>query len=200
MFFYFLYISILLQFIHMNYNFSETKTTLQEIQDWLKKEFSHISTGRANPALLDSVIVESYGTRQPVKNIASITMEDARTLRVAPWDKGQIKDIERAIADSKLPVTVSSGDQGLRVAVPQLTEESKKVIVKLVKEKLEEARVKVRAERNRVEKDIEAKKKEGDMGEDEMFSAKADLQKEIDNANKHLEEITQNKEEDVMKV
>jgi ribosome recycling factor len=184
----------------MSYNFSETKTTLQSIHDWLKKEYSHISTGRANPALLDSVVVDSYGTKQPVKNIASITMEDARTLRVSPWDKGQIKDIEKAITESKLPVTTSVDDQGLRVAVPQLTEESKKGIVKLVKEKLEEARVKVRAERNRVEKDVEGQKKDGDIGEDEMFTIKADLQKEIDQANKNLEELFDKKEADVMKV
>lgn len=184
----------------MTYNFNQTTETLSTIFEWLRKEYSQISTGRANPALLDSVVVESYGMRQPIKNIASMSNEDARTLRVSPWDKGQIKDIEKGITESKLPVSVSVDNQGLRISVPQVTEESKKGIVKLLKEKLEEARVKVRAERNRVEKEVEAQKKESEMSEDEMFRIKEDLQKKIDEANKTLEELFAKKETDVMSV
>jgi ribosome recycling factor len=90
------------------YNFTELKSELTKIEDWLKTSYSQISTGRANPALLDGVSVESYGTYQPIKNIASIATEDVRTMLITPWDKGVVKDIERALAASGLPLSVSS--------------------------------------------------------------------------------------------
>lgn len=184
----------------MTYNFTPTKDALEAAHEWLKKEYAQISTGRANPALLDSIMIDSYGSQQPIKNIASIHMEDARTLRISPWDKGHIKDIEKAITDSKLPVTLSVDGEGVRASIPQLTEESKKGIVKLVKEKLEEARVRIRTERNRVEKELDTQKKDGDISEDEMFREKENLQKLIDEANKKAEEMASNKETDIMKV
>lgn len=184
----------------MKYDFKELIQNLENIQAWLKKEYSQISTGRANPVMLDSLMVDSYGSKQPIKNIASINTEDARTLRIAPWDKTQIKDIEKAFVESKLPFALGVDDQGIRATLPQLTEESKKTIVKLLKEKLEEARVKTRAERNDAEKDIEAKKKASEFGEDEMFRFKEELQKHIDTANTDLEAMFNNKEADIMKV
>ncbi|MCD8528357.1 MAG: ribosome recycling factor [Candidatus Pacebacteria bacterium] len=111
----------------MSYNFQETKDTLAHIEEWLRKEYSQISTGRANPILLDSIMIDSYGSKQPVKNVAAIHTEDARTLRIAPWDKSQIKDIERALTDSKLPFSIAVDSDGLRLHIPQLTEESKKI-------------------------------------------------------------------------
>ncbi|MCD8508294.1 MAG: ribosome-recycling factor [Candidatus Pacebacteria bacterium] len=182
----------------MSYNFQETKDTLAHIEEWLRKEYSQISTGRANPILLDSIMIDSYGSKQPVKNVAAIHTEDARTLRIAPWDKSQIKDIERALTDSKLPFSIAVDSDGLRLHIPQLTEESKKSLVKLVKEKLEEARVRIRGERNRVEKDLDQQKKDGTMGEDDVFRTKEALQKLIDTANTTLEEIFNLKEKDIM--
>jgi ribosome recycling factor len=184
----------------MAYNFSETKNEFTKIEDWLKTQYTQISTGRANPALLDSIMVESYGSFQPIKNIASITVEEVRVLRVSPWDKGVIKDIERAIQQSGLPLSVVGDSNGLRVSIPQLTEESKKTIVKLVKEKLEDARVSVRLERQRVEKDIDALAKEGGFSEDDKFRAKDDLQKLVDDINQTLESLFAKKETDIMSV
>ena len=111
------------------FDFTTADQSFSDAENFLKQEYLQISTGRANPALLDSVNVESYGSFQPVKNIASITLEDARTMKVSPWDKGQIKDIERAIVDSQLPFSLSVDDTGVRVHVPQMTEESKKKII-----------------------------------------------------------------------
>lgn len=184
----------------MAYQFNETKAEFTKIEEWLKNQYAQISTGRANPALLDSVMVESYGSFQPIKNIASITVEEVRTMRVSPWDKGVVKDIERAIQQSGLPLSVVGDSNGLRVSIPQLTEESKKTIVKLVKEKLEDARVSVRMERQRVEKDIEALAKERGFSEDDKFRAKDELQKLVDGINNQLEEIFLKKEADIMTV
>lgn len=181
---------------HMAYNFSSFKAELADIAQWLQKEYTQISTGRANPALLDSVQVESYGTYQPIKNIASITIEEVRTLRISPWDKNVIKDIETAIRDSGLPLSAVADGNGLRVSVPQLTAESKQSLVKLCKEKLEDARVKVRMARQTTDKDIDANEK----AEDDKFRAKDELQKLVDEINKSLEEIFAKKETDITTV
>lgn len=180
----------------MAYNFSPLKQAFTDIEEWLKKEFSQISTGRANPALLDSVSVETYGTYQPIKNVASITVEEARTLRITPWDKGIVKAIETAIRDSGLPFSVASDSAGLRATVPQLTAESKVSLVKLCKEKLEDARVKVRLERQSTDKDIA----EVEKAEDDAFRAKEELQKHVDEINKKLEELFNKKEVDITSV
>lgn len=180
----------------MAYNFSSLKQEFAIISEWLIKEFSQISTGRANPALLDSIAAESYGSFQPIKNIASITVEEARTLRISPWDKSAVKSIETAIRDSGLPLSVTSDGNGLRVSVPQLTAESKLSLVKLCKEKLEDARVKVRLARQTADKDIA----ETEKAEDDAFRAKEELQKHVDEINAKLEDIFTKKEADITTV
>jgi ribosome recycling factor len=184
----------------MSYNFSSTKKALTDISEWLAQEFSQISTGRATPALLDSIMVSNYGSMQPVKGVASIMLEDARTLRVSPWDTDSLKNIENAIIDSGLPVSVATDDKGLRVSVPQLTEEGKLKLLKLLKNKLEDARVSVRTKRQEAEKAIEAAEKEGEFAEDEKFRLKEELQKIVDEANQSLESQYKSKEENVMTV
>ncbi|MGB0925091.1 MAG: ribosome-recycling factor, partial [Minisyncoccia bacterium] len=160
----------------MNFDFTQTTEAFADAEAYLKQEYLQISTGRANPALLDGVHIDSYGSRQPIKNIASINLEDARTMKIAPWDKGQIKDIEKALHDSQLPFSVSVDDTGVRVNIPQLTEESKKALVKLLKEKLEAARVKVRNIRQDAVKAIDAM---ADASDDAKQNAKDDLQKRV---------------------
>jgi ribosome recycling factor len=182
------------------YNFTELKSELTKIEEWLKTGYSQISTGRANPALLDGVSVESYGTYQPIKNIASIATEDVRTMMITPWDKGVVKDIERALAASGLPLSVSSDGVGIRVSIPQLTTENKSSLVKLCKEKLEDARVSVRLERQKIDKDIDAREKAGDYAEDAKKRSKDELQKLIDTTNKNLEAIFTDKEKAIMTV
>lgn len=182
------------------YNFTELKSELTKIEEWLKTDYSQISTGRANPALLDGVSVESYGTYQPIKNIASIATEDVRTMLITPWDKGVVKDIERALAVSGLPLSVSSDGVGIRVSIPQLTTENKSSLVKLCKEKLEDARVSVRLERQKIDKDIDAREKAGDYAEDAKKRSKDELQKLIDTTNKNLEAIFADKEKAIMTV
>lgn len=184
----------------MNFDFTPSKGALERVQDHLKQEYLQISTGRANPALLDGINVESYGSFQPIKNIASINLEDARSMRVSPWDKSQIKAIEKAISDSDLPFSLSTDDSGIRVHIPQMTEESKKNILKIVKEKLEEARVKVRNIRHEAMGEIDQGEKEGNYAEDEKNRFKDQLQKMIDTANTELESIYSKKEKDIMSV
>jgi len=149
----------------MAYNFSPFKAKLQSVEDWLKKEFTSIRTGRANPSLLDGILVESYGARVPLNQVGSVSTEDPRTLRISPWDASQSKDIEKAITAANLGVSCVVDDKGARVIFPELTGERRGELMKVAKQKLEEGRVSVRGERDKVKNDIEKQKKEGTMGE-----------------------------------
>ena len=182
----------------MAYDFTVFKNKINEVEEWLKGEFSSIHTGRAMPALLDGVAIDSYGAKTAINHVAAVTAEDPRTLRVSPWDKSQIKEIEKAINDADLGVSVASDDQGLRVFFPELTTERRQSFVKIAKEKLEDARVSLRGEREKIWNDIQSKEKNGEITEDDKFRLKDDLQKMVDDANKKLEEMADKKEEEIM--
>lgn len=176
------------------------KNKSEDIKSWLQKEYASLHTGKASPIILDGIYVDSYGSMMPIKNIASISIEDAKTLRVAPWDRAMIKGIEKAIADADIGLSVATDDMGLRVIFPMLTEETRMKLVKVLKEKLEEARVSVRKERERINKEIDEKEKSGGMSEDEKFKTREGIQKKVDEVNQALEEIFKKKETDVMSV
>ena len=125
----------------MSFNITNLDSGLKEVAEWLAREYSHVHTGRATPIVLDSVMVESYGSLQPIKNVGSITVEDARTLRVSIWDKSLIKEVEKAINASNLGLSVASDSEGARVIFPVLTTENRTRLVKALKDKLEHASV-----------------------------------------------------------
>lgn len=176
----------------MAYNTQNFKMELKNVGEWLSKEYSGVHSGRATPMILDSINVESYGSYMPIKNVASISIEDPKTLRIAPWDKSQIKGIESAISAANLGLSVVSDSDGVRAIFPMLTTENRARLVKILKEKLEEARISVRQERQ-VEID-----KIGDLPEDDQKRAKDDIQKCVDEANQNLEAIFAKKETEVM--
>ena len=182
----------------MQYNFSNFKTELKKIEDFLGSEYSQLNIGRASPMVLDGISVESYGSMMPIKNVASVSIEDPKTLRIAPWDKSQIKGIEKAVNAANLGLSLATDDQGIRVIFPQLTTESRQTLVKLLKEKLEESRIAVRREREKVVEDIEAQEKEAKLTEDDKFRAKEELQKIVNEANQNLEAHFERKEKEVM--
>ncbi len=182
----------------MNYNFSQFKNELKKVEEFLSKEFSQLNIGRASPMVLDGVTVESYGNYGPIKNIASVNIEDPKTLRIVPWDKNQIKAIEKAIQAANLGLSVATDDAGIRVLFPQLTTETRQTLVKVLKQKLEESRITVRQERERIWDEVQAEEKAGKLTEDEKFFAKGELQKIIDETNANLESIFEKKEKEVM--
>jgi ribosome recycling factor len=182
----------------MAYNFSVLKTHISELQEWLKNEFGTIRTGRATPSILDKVAVEAYGNMSPINQVASIAIEGARSLRIVPWDQSQVKAIEKAILVSNLGLSVAVDDKGLRVNFPDLTTETRMQFVKLSKQKLEEARKTLRRHREDCWEDIQAKEKEGGMGEDEKFRLKNEMQKMIDDTNGALEALAVAKEKEIM--
>ncbi|HXK35270.1 MAG TPA: ribosome recycling factor [Candidatus Paceibacterota bacterium] len=182
----------------MAYNLNNFKEELKKANIWLANEFSHFHTGRANVSLLDAVIVSAYGAPQPLRNTASIASEDPKTLRVVPWDKSLVKEIERAITASNLGVSAIADDNGLRVVFPALTTERKQQILKLLKDKLEQARITIRGDRDKVWSDVQAKERERKLSEDDKYRLKDDLQKLVDEANKNLEAAYKKKEAELM--
>ncbi len=182
----------------MAYSFTETESNKAKIIEWLQNEYRAIQTGRATPAVLDGIAIEQYGSRTPLAHVASISIEDPRTLRVAPWDKSVIRDIEKSINEADIGLSVSSDDQGLRVAFPMLTTETRQKLVKVLKDRLEEARVRVRAMREDVNKDIDARSKGGEYGEDDRMGYRDQLQKIVDGANADLEGVFAKKEKEVL--
>ncbi len=182
----------------MSYDFNPFKKQLAGAEEWLKKELQQIRTGQASPAVLDTVKVEAYGTPMSLKEVASVTVEGARTLRISPWDKSQTKEIEKAITVANLGLSVVVDDQGLRVNFPELTGERRQQIAKSAKERLEEAKKQVRGHRDVIIKDLQTREKDGAMGKDDAFRAKNDAQKLVDDANKKLEESFAKKEKEIL--
>ena len=176
----------------MTYNTQNFKIELKKIEEWLSKEYSQVHTGRATPVVLDSITVESYGNYVAIKNLAGVTIEDPKTLRIVPWDKNSVKSIENAIRDADIGLSVLSDSNGIRVIFPMLTTESRVKLVKILKEKLEEARISVRKMRQEEIDSLD------DLSEDEKKRGKEDVQKCVDEANSNLEVIFNKKETDIM--
>lgn len=183
---------------HMNYDFNSFKKQIAGVEEWLKKEFSAIRTGQVSPSVLDSVRVEIYGAPLAIKELASITIEGAKTIRISPWDRSQAKDIEKAIAIANLGVATAVDDMGLRVIFPDLTADRREEIVKTAKNILEEAKKQVRTHRDAVIKDLQAKEKSGGFGKDDIFRLKNDTQKMVDDANGKLEQMFEKKQKDIL--
>ncbi len=161
------------------------------ILEWQKKEYLSIRSGQANPGILDSVRVEMYGSQMPVNQVASVLSESPTSLRITPWDKSALKAIDTAIREANLGVSVSIDEHGARVVFPQLTDERRQALLKVAKTKLEEARIRVRGERQKVLNEMK------DLDEDTQTRAKHKLQKEVDEVNKKLEELFDKKEVEI---
>ncbi|MEK7601306.1 MAG: ribosome recycling factor [Patescibacteria group bacterium] len=166
-------------------------------KEWLAKEYRGLRTGRAAPAILDSVQVSAYGSVVPLKQVGNVSTEDARTLRVTAFDPSILKDIERGITAAEIGVGTSSDGTSVRVTFPELTSERREQLVKLAKGKLEEARTAVRIARDEAWKEIQTREKDGTLTEDDKFSLKEELQKKVDAGNDELEKAFDRKEEEM---
>ena len=149
---------------------------------------------------IENLSVDYYGTRTPLRQIASISIPEARQILISPWDKGSLVLIEAAIRESDLGLNPGNDGVALRITLPALTEETRKTLVKSLNQKAEEARIAVRNIREEIWKDIQDFEKEGTISEDDKFSGKEELQKVIDEYNQKLEALRKKKEEEVMTV
>lgn len=181
----------------MAYDFKPFEKRIGEVVAHAQKELGGVRTGRAAPAILDGVMVESYGSRVPLMQVGNITVEDARTLRVSPWDASLAKEIEKAITAANLGLSVGVGEGGVRVSFPELTAERRTQLAKLAKEKIEESRKALRVARDEVWSDIQKKEKEGTLSEDDKFRTKDEMQKRVDAAGAQLDDLLERKEREM---
>lgn len=172
---------------------------LNKAHEHLKFEFSKLQVGRANPAIVETVIVSAYGSTQPLKNVAAVSNLDAQTLTIQPWDKSLIKDIEKAISEANLGLNPSNNGETLMIKFPTLTEERRKEIVKLAGKIAEEGKIAIRNIRGDFKKKIDSAKSEKTISEDEAKMHENNLQKIIDQAIKNVENSLDEKEKDIMK-
>lgn len=176
------------------------KPDYEKAIEHLKIEISSLKTGRATPLLVENILVESYAMKLPLKQVASISVPDARCLLIEPWDKSIIKEIEKAIVNSNIGLNPVNEGQKLRINIPSLTEEDRKKLVKILNQKVEAAKIAIRGIRDKVRDAIQKMEKEKEIAEDERFR----LQKELDNFtgsyNDRLEEIGENKEEEINRI
>ncbi len=175
------------------FDLSAFKKAALEKVDWLMIEMQTLRTGRASPSLLDGVFIEVYGSRMKLNQVANITIEDARTLYVNPWDREQVKPIEKAITLADLGVSAGSDDKGIRVSFPMLTEERRHQLIRLVRGKLEEARIQLKGQRTKAIAEIEKE----EVSDDEAKRLKGEVQKIVDEVNGKLEAATENKEKEL---
>ncbi len=181
----------------MAYDFSKLKANIKETEEWLARELSGVRTGRATPSLLDGVKPEAYGTRTPLRELASVSVEDARTLRIIPWDMSILKTLEKGIIDADLGVGVATDDQGLRVSFPELTSERRAQLSKIASDRTEQAKVTLRSHRTEALKALEAAEKAGGMGKDEVARLKGEAQKLIDAGNEAFAKVLERKEAEI---
>ena len=163
-------------------------------------ELATVRTGRASPHLLDRVVVDYYGTETPLRQLSQVAATDARLLTLTPYDKNAIKAIEKAILESDLGLTPSNDGNVIRLQIPELNEERRRDLVKVVHNVAEESRIAVRNIRRDVMHDLRELKKEGEVGEDDERRAEAELQKRTDGAIGEIEALLKAKEEEILEV
>lgn len=165
-----------------------------------KEELNQLRTGRASSALVENLLVDYYGAKSPLKQVASISVPEPRTIVISPWDKGSLVNIEAAIRESQLNLNPMNDGQVVRINIPALNEERRRELVKVLNQKTEEAKISVRRIREEIWSEIQSLEKEGKIGEDDKFIGKDKLQEVVDSYNKKIEEIREKKEGEIMTV
>jgi ribosome recycling factor len=184
-----------------------TDELLDDAEDRMKKsveayrhELATVRTGRASPHLLDRVIVDYYGTETPLRQLSQVAATDARLLTLTPYDKNSIKAIEKAIMESDLGLTPNNDGNVIRLQIPELNEERRKDLVRVVHNVAEDGRVAVRNIRRDVMHDLRELKKEGEVGEDDERRAESELQRLTDESITEIESLLKGKEEEILEV
>lgn len=178
----------------MNYDFKPTERRVQEVVERLRRELVGLRTGRATPVLIENVLVEYHGTKVVLKQLAAIQIEDARTLRVQPWDPASVLPIEKALQSSDIGVQPVVDKETIRIILPELTQERREQLTKLVHEKLEDMRVALRQQRDITWHDIQGKERAKELTADDKYYLKDQLERIAGEGNKLLESIVAKKE------
>ncbi|MDI9475938.1 MAG: ribosome recycling factor [Natronincolaceae bacterium] len=180
--------------------YTDLEKSMSRAIDSLKGDFASIRAGRANPAMLDRITVDYYGTPTPIKQIASITAPEPRIISIQSYDQSAINDIEKAILKSDLGVNPSNDGKIIRIIIPQLTEERRRDLTKIVRKTAEESKVAIRNERRSANDKLKKMEKDKELTEDQLKVALDEVQKITDKFIKTIDDMTKQKEEDIMEV
>lgn len=176
------------------------KEEIEKSEKHFKNEISTLSVGKASSLLVEDISVDYYGTPTPIKQISSINIPDARNIIIKPWEKNQLKEIEKAINLAQLGFNPMNDGESIRITIPQPTEERRKDLVKHLHSLLEVAKVSIRNSREDSMKEIKKMEKESEIGEDERFRGQDEIQKIVNKGIKELEEISNRKEKEIMTI
>lgn len=176
---------------------SELKQTLTTIAERLRSDIASLRTGRATPALVEDLLIDYYGTKTPLKAVASIVNAQPRELIIQPWDKQALPAIEKAIQSSQLGLNPIAEKDVIRLGIPPLTEERRKELLKLLGRHGEEARIHIRREREDALREVTRAQRAGEISEDEQFRKKHEIQNAVENINEQIEQIVQKKEREI---
>ena len=184
----------------MDQVFEKTKNRMEKTLDALDREYSAIRAGRANPNVLNNIVVDYYGTPTPINQMAAISVPEPRLLTIQPWDVSTLKEIEKAINTSEIGINPQNDGKIIRLAFPQLTEEHRKTLVKDVSKKAEEAKVAIRNIRRDAMDDIKKLKKDNAITEDDQKDGEKELQKITDSYIKQIDEMGEKKEKEILSI
>ncbi len=180
--------------------YTNIKEKMEKTISVYREKLAEVRAGRANPAILNKIRIDYYGTPTPINQVAGVSVPEARLIVIQPWDVSVLKDIEKAILASDIGINPNNDGKVIRLAFPELTEERRKDLVKDIKKMAEEAKVAVRAVRRDGIETAKAEQKEGNMTEDELKQAENDIQKLTDTSVEEIDKILANKEKEVMSV
>lgn len=172
----------------------------EHVLEHFKHELSTLRIGRATAALVDGISIESYGSKMPISHIASINIPDARTISIQPWDKSNLAAIEKAIQTSNIGLNPINDGNVIRLNIPQMTEERRKEMVKVVGQLAEKARIGVRNVREEILKDLKRQEDENTLTSDDVEAEKKQLQEVVDKHNEQIKELAVAKEKEIMTI
>ncbi len=178
----------------------ETEEQMNKTISSLEKKLLRIRTGRANPSLLESVEVEYYGSKTPIHQMSNISVEDARTLTIVPWEKDQVQNIERAIQSSDIGLQPSTTGDIIRVIVPELTEETRRDLIKVAKSEAENSKVAIRNQRRDANAMLKEFCNEKEISQDDLRRGEESIQKITDNFIEKIEKLLEKKESDLLEI
>ncbi|NCN52849.1 ribosome recycling factor [Candidatus Wolfebacteria bacterium] len=172
--------------------------TLGDLANGLKEEFQSIRSGRPSPRMVEDIQVESYGQMMPVKALGSISVVPPREINISVWDKGSVNAVAKAIENSPLNVNANTDGNLIRINLPQLTDERKKELERVVRKMTEEVRIRIRGVRDEANKVVDKMEEDNKLTEDGSFKKKEDIQKSIDKINKDVEVLLENKVKEIL--
>jgi len=179
---------------------AEIEKQLQKITDFLASEFAKLQIGIASTGIVDEIEIESYGTKSPLKNLANISCPDARTIKIEPWDKSILSEIERTILAADIGINPQNMGENILCPIPQMTEERRKKIVKIAHEMAENSHISLRNVRQDFLKKIKNDKNEKIISEDEAKKMEKKIEEKISDAKKKIDEMSKKKEAEILKV